>query len=216
MNNKVRKMQSVLMGILLISPMTMMSFETANPASEGPAFKLSNNQSTVNWKGMKPGGEHYGEIEEVTGTVDTDGDKVTGGNFVIDMNTISCKDLTSEAMNSRLVGHLKSEDFFHTDKYPKAYFNIKRIKEKQVKSGDFTGNYEVTGDLTVRGVTEEVTFPAYITMEGSKVYAKTGEISLDRTRWNVNYQSKKIFKNLTDKFIKDEMIVSLDLEFNRG
>lgn len=216
MKNKLSTAKGILMGILLISPITMMSFETAIPVADGPAFKLSGNQSTVNWKGMKPGGEHFGEVQEVSGTIDTDGDKVTGGSFVIDMNTIICKDLTSEAMNSRLVGHLKSEDFFYTEKYPKAYFNIKRIKEKRTETGDFIGNYEVTGDLTVRGVTEEVTFPAQITMDGSKVYAKTSEISLDRTRWDVNYQSKKIFKSLTDKFIHDEMIVSLDLQFDRS
>jgi len=213
---KVGRTRRILMAIIIIVPMTMMSFERTETDMEGPAFALANHNSTLEWKGMKPGGTHHGVIDVVKGTIDTDGDQVTGGSFTINMNTIICKDLTNESMNDKLVGHLKSEDFFHTEKYPEAYFNITRVEAKKSVSGEMVSNYHITGDLTIRGVTEEVTFPAYITMDGDKVYARTGEIALDRTRWNVNYQSKKVFKNLTDKFIHDEMIVSMDLQFDRS
>ncbi len=215
MNTFMKLTKSMLTGVLLVASLTLMSFaESDTPA--GPAFSLSNEASTVAWKGMKPGGEHYGVIEVVNGKIDTDGQQVTGGSFTIDMNTIICQDLTNEGMNSRLVGHLKSEDFFHTEAYPKAFFNITKVTPRQSAEEGFSANYVVTGNLTIRGTTNEISFPANITMDERLVYAKTGQIELDRTMWNVNFQSKKIFSNLADRYIDDIMIVSLDLRFDRS
>lgn len=215
MKATMKRMNAFLIAILMVAPMTMMSFTSENPPA-GPAFALTSEQSTVSWKGMKPGGEHYGVIEVVNGKIDTDGSMVTGGYFTIDMNTIVCHDLTNEGMNNRLVGHLKSEDFFHTEAYPKAFFNITKVTAQKSAANGFTANYMVAGDLTVRGTTREISFPANISMDENMVYAKTGQIELDRTQWNVNYQSNKIFANLKDSYIDDTMIVSLDLRFDRS
>ena len=201
--------------VLGVAVFALMSFTTAD-APAGPAFALSNDASTVSWKGMKPGGEHYGVIEVVNGKIDTDGQQVIGGSFTIDMNSIICQDLTNEGMNNRLVGHLKSEDFFHTEAYPKAFFTITSVTSQQSAEEGFSANYMVTGNLTIRGTTNEISFPAEITMDDQLVYAKTGQIELDRTQWNVNFQSRKIFSNLADRYIDDMMIVSLDLRFDRS
>lgn len=215
MKATMKQGKAVLIAILMVAPLTMTSF-TTEESPVGPAFALTNEKSTVSWKGMKPGGEHYGVIEVLNGKIDTDGSEVTGGSFTIDMNSIVCQDLTNEGMNSRLVGHLKSEDFFHTEAYPKAFFNITKVTAQISAEEGFTANYMVTGDLTVRGTTREIFFPANITMDENMVYAKTGQIELDRTQWNVNFQSKKIFANLKDSYIDDTMIVSLDLRFDRS
>jgi len=74
---------------------------------------------------------------------------------------------------------------------------------------------QVTGDLTIRGITHEISFPAQITMDDQMIHAKTEEIVLDRTLWEVNYKSKSVFAELKDSFIKDEMIIKLDIHFNR-
>ncbi len=201
--------------LLVMTSMALMSFTTeGSPA--GMAFALSNENSTLAWEGTKPGGAHYGVIDVVSGKIDTDGQQVTGGSFIIDMNSIICQDLASERMNSRLVGHLKSEDFFHTEAYPKAFFNITNVTPRQSEAEGFSANYMVTGNLTIRGNSNEISFPANITMDDRLVYAKTGQIELDRTKWNVNFQSKKIFSNLADRYIDDIMIVSLDLRFDRS
>lgn len=215
MKANMKQVKAMMLAVLMVAPLTMMSF-TTEESPVGPAFALTNEKSTVAWKGMKPGGEHYGVIDVVNGKIETDGAKVTGGSFTIDMNSIVCQDLTSEGMNNRLVGHLKSEDFFFTEAYPKAFFNITKVTARQSSEAGFTANYMVTGDLTVRGTTKEISFPAKITMDDNMVYAKTGQIELDRTEWNVNYQSKKIFANLKDSYIDDTMIVSLDLRFDRS
>jgi polyisoprenoid-binding protein YceI len=178
------------------------------------SFELKSENSKINWKGKKPGGEHYGYIEVVKGALETDGSAIKGGTFTIDLNTIVCEDLTNEGMNNRLVGHLKSEDFFYTEKYPNAYFAITDVVSQASSKDGFTANYKVTGDLTIRGIKNEISFPAKIDMNGNEITAKTGKIELDRTKWNVNFQSKKIFANLTDQFINDEMIITLDLHFS--
>ncbi len=200
---------------IILAPLTLMSFELSGENPAGSAFELSSLKSKVNWKGMKPGGEHYGFIEVVSGKIDTDGSIITGGSFTIDMNSIVCEDLTNETYNKKLVGHLLSEDFFHTETYPEAYFNITSVKKQMSAQDGFSANHMVTGDLTIKGIKKEISFPAHISVEGNNVYAKTGEIKLDRTEWNVNYQSKKIFTSLTDNFINDEMLVSLDLQFDK-
>lgn len=193
--------------------MTLVSNPLHTGSSDGTAYKLDSKNSRINWKGTKPGGEHYGYIDVVKGSIETDGKVITGGKFTIDMNSIVNEDLTNESFNKRLVGHLLSEDFFHTEAHPEAYFEITSVKSQRSAKDGFTANYMITGDLTIRGIKKEISFPANINMESGKVTAKTGEIVLDRTEWNVNFQSRKIFANLADSFIHDEMIVTLDLKF---
>lgn len=215
MNTKMKTTKLGIIAIVIALPIALMSFDIKSDTPNGPAFSLSNSASTVNWKGTKPGGEHYGIIEVVNGAIETDGNLVTGGSFTIDMNSIVCKDLTNETYNQKLVGHLKSADFFHTEEFPEAYFTITKVQKQMSAMNGFSANHLVTGDLVIRGEKKEISFPANITMDAGMVYAKTGEIKLDRTEWNVNHQSKKIFSNLKDSYINDEMIVSLDLSFDR-
>lgn len=214
MNKKIMKNKAMIFLAAMVLPISLMSFENAEISPKGPAFSLSSEKSTVSWKGTKPGGSHYGVIEVVDGVINTEGDKITGGDFTIDMTTIINEDLTNENFNQRLVGHLMSEDFFSTEKYPKAFFKITNVTKQMSAKDGFSANHMVTGDLTIRGNTKEISFPANIKIEGDKVYAKTGEIMLDRTEWNVNFQSKKVFANLKDSYIDDTMIVSLDLNFD--
>ncbi len=181
---------------------------------DGDVYTLKNNMSTLHWKGSKPGGEHHGEIKTFNGRLETDGNAVTGGRFEIDMNTIVCKDLENEGMNLRLVNHLKSEDFFFIDEYPKAYFTINKVVVSDNSDNGFNATHEITGDLTIRGITHEITFPVNMEYANNRVYAKSDEIVLDRTRWNVTYKSKNIFKDLKDSYIDDEMLISLDLVFD--
>jgi len=215
MNTKMRTTKFGMIALIIALPVALMSFDMKSESANGPAFSLSSESSTVNWKGMKPGGEHYGIIEVVNGAIETDGSTVTGGSFTIDMNSIICEDLSNETYNQKLVGHLKSADFFHTEEYPEAYFTITKVQKQMSAKDGFSANHLVTGDLTIRGNKKEISFPANIKMDENMVYAKTGEIVLDRTEWDVNYQSKKIFANLKDSYINDEMIVSLDLSFDR-
>lgn len=213
MKTKIGKANWLVVAAMVIAPLTLMSFETANgPVKEG-AYKLSAENSKLNWKGMKPGGEHYGVVEGVTGSLDLDGNSITGGSFTFDMSTIVCHDLTNETFNKKLVDHLKSEDFFHVEKFPKAYFKVTSVVAAKSSKDGLSATHDVKGDLTIKGVTKEIAFPVSVKIDGNKVSAKSGDIVLDRTEWNVNHMSKKVFANLKDNFVNDEMVVSLDMQF---
>lgn len=183
----------------------------------GPAYHLSGSESTLYWEGYKPGGMHHGTVEVVTGAARADGNGIQGGSFEIDLTTIRNDDIGNDAMRKRLVDHLKSEDFFHVEAHPRAYFEITRVEPAGTSVG---GNPEgstrmVTGDLTIRGKSREISFPAEITMDGNMIHARTGEIRLNRTKWEVNHMSRSVFSGLKDNFIRDEMVVKLDLRFER-
>jgi polyisoprenoid-binding protein YceI len=177
----------------------------------GPAYSLNESASTVYWEGSKPGGRHHGTIEVVNGTALTDGETIVGGTFELDMTSIRNNDIENEGMKQRLLDHLKSEDFFYVEKYPKSSFTITSV---QPVNGD-PAMHTVTGDLTIRGNTKQISFPAEISMDDHMIHARTGEITLDRTSWEVNHRSKSIFAQLKDNFIDDQMIVSLDIHLNR-
>ncbi len=183
-----------------------------NDSPKGMAYVYNSEASTVYWEGSKPGGKHHGTIEVVNGSAVMDGDRITGGTFQLDMSTIRNEDVQNDGMRERLVNHLKSEDFFYVEKYPMANFTITGVEQLENEPS----MHMVTGDLTVRGNTRSITFPASITMDDRMVRARTGEIVLDRTQWDVNHQSRSVFAGLKDNFINDEMIVRLDVLLNRN
>lgn len=179
----------------------------------GPAYSLDYKKSTLYWEGSKPGGGHHGTVEVVTGVLNTSENSLVGGTFEIDMGTIRNDDIQNEGMRNRLVDHLKSEDFFYVEKYPSAHFTISGVSPYAGSKEDISATHMITGDLTIRGNTHRISFPAEVSMNGEMVSARTGKISLDRTRWEVNHMSKSVFAELKDSFISDEMIVKLDLQF---
>lgn len=184
----------------------------------GPAYGLTGSKSTLYWEGFKPGGMHHGTVEAVTGEALTAGNEITGGTFEIDLTTIRNDDIENDGMRERLVNHLKSKDFFYVEKYPRAYFKITRVEPEGFPSGETSrgSTHVVTGDLTIRDNTHEISFSAEVAMDEQVIHARTGEIKLNRTRWEVNHMSRSVFAGLKDNFINDEMVVKLDLHFDRN
>jgi polyisoprenoid-binding protein YceI len=91
-------------------------------------YKVDNKQSKVTWIGRKVTGEHTGAISILDGTFSSDGKSITGGTFNMDMSSITCTDLTDAEYNGKLIGHLKSEDFFSTDKFAKSTLVLTKVK----------------------------------------------------------------------------------------
>ena len=182
--------------------------------TEGKEYSIEPGSSVVNWRGTKVGGEHYGYVDISEGEVKVDDNMVTGGKIVIDLNSIVDEDIENESMNARLVGHLKSEDFFYTQEYPEAVFEITSIEEFNGEAmGDVNPNYRVTGNLTMRGKTNSISFPAKIEISDSKITAKTNEFSIDRTKWDVNFKSRTVFAEFKDDYIDDLMNLQFDVVF---
>lgn len=185
---------------------------TPEESMRGPAYSYNATASTVYWEGSKPGGQHHGTIQVVKGSAKTDGDQIIGGTFELDMSTIRNEDVDNDGMRERLLNHLRSEDFFYVEKYPTSTFKIASVEQMK----DEPSMHMVTGDLTIRGNTRQVSFPAEISMDEKLIHARTGQIVLDRTQWDVNHQSKSVFAGLKDNFINDEMIIKLDVHLNRN
>jgi polyisoprenoid-binding protein YceI len=162
--------------------------------------------SKINWVGEKVTGSHSGLVSVTSGHALVKDGKLVGGEFDIGMNSITVTDIKDSKDNAKLTGHLKSDDFFSAEKFPVAKFVITKVEPIQSKEG----NYNITGTLNVKGITNEVTFPAQVTIDGDKASAKA-EFKLDRTKWNVRYGSGKFFGDLGDKLIYDDFKVALDL-----
>lgn len=168
------------------------------------SYSLDTSETKLNWVGRKITGEHTGTLAVKSGKLNVEKDALTGGSFEIDMTTLVNEDVKDKEQNAKLVGHLKSDDFFSVEKNPTAKFEITKVSA--VKDGKVT----ITGDLTIKGKKESITFPAETKTEGKKITA-TATINVDRTKWNIKYRSGKFFPELGDKVIKDEFTVKVSL-----
>ena len=169
-------------------------------------YTVDTKSSEIYWKGTKPGGSHFGIVQLSSGTIEIDKDKIVGGEFTINFNTIRVDDLKDNEWNQKLVGHLKSEDFFYVEKYPYGRFKITKAEKKAENT------YLVTGDLTARGTTKEISFEAEVVIGDKEFTGKTDLFKLDRTDWNLKYNSSKFNADLLkDRIIDDLMELKVTL-----
>jgi len=162
------------------------------------------NNSTVYWTGSKPAGSHSGNVSLKNGYLLFDHGRLVGGNFTIDMTSITCTDLEPDRGGNKLVGHLKNEDFFDVDKFPEANLNITKVKKLNDQE------YEMTGDMTIKGITKKIDFNTEIKLTG-RSYTAVSKLIIDRTEWGIEYSSKKVLGALADKFIYDDMELDIFL-----
>jgi len=196
-------MNRMFIGFLAVAALAAFSF-TAPVANKSINTQLSD----VVWKAYKVTGEHTGHVKLKSGSLQFDGDRFTGGSFVVDMTSISCTDLQGE-WAGKLVGHLKSPDFFNVAEYPDATFVI-----TQVISRGTPGSYKVTGNMKIKEHTKAVRFNVQFGEEGGAMTA-TADIKLDRTDYDVRYGSGSFFDGLGDKTIYDEFDLQIKLVANK-
>ena len=143
----------------IIMAFAFAAFSVANINAQ--TSKVNTEQSTIGWIGKKIGGQHEGSINVKSGSIELKRNNIIAGNFTIDMSTISCSDLKDAGYNQKLVGHLKSDDFFGVAKFPTASLVI-------TKATSFKDNKaSVTGNLSIKGKTEKITFEV---MKGDNAY----------------------------------------------
>lgn len=178
----------------------------AEDGKKATTYKVDASKSELKWNGKKVTGEHYGTINLKEGSFTLDGAKLTGGSFVADMNSIIVQDLTDKEYNGKLLGHLKSEDFFSVEKHPTAKFVVTNATQK-------SGNtYDVTGNLTIKGITKPVTFPVTVTPAGNGAAVK-GTIVVDRSKYDMKFRSKSFFDAATlgNNLIYDDFTIEVNL-----
>lgn len=173
-------------------------------------YTLEAASSTIVWSAQKRVGAHHtGTVDPQTGAVVIEQGTVTGGTMEVNMYTIKDTDLTDVKENKKLVGQLKSDDFFAVATYPTATFALEQTK---ALVGNADATHEVTGTMTIKGIENEVTFPATFTMTDAGLQM-TGAVTLDRTLWDVRYGSDAFFDNLGNELIEDEFTLTLDMVF---
>lgn len=153
------------------------------------AYTVATDGDEIMWEGYETfsGDSHNGTLQVTEGTLNVEEDQLVGGSFTIDMTTINDQDLEDPESKAKLEGHLKSGDFFAVDSFPTAKFEITEIK---AVDNDTTGaTHHLSGNLTLRGITKNITVPAMVNMENNMIMVNTPEFVIDRSKWNVRFRS---------------------------
>lgn len=167
--------------------------------------------SYLKWRGFKSyvASEHIGTIGVQAGTLAVAGNQLVGGTIIIDMNSISNEDIEDEGKRGYLEGHLKSDAFFFVDSFPTAVFEIVEVREESADAAPSV----VVGNLTIRGITNSIEFPADVTVEEGIVHFSAPTFSIDRTKWNVKYHDSE--DATIAETLKEDMIDhSIELTIN--
>jgi polyisoprenoid-binding protein YceI len=195
-NNQNLKQMKNLKSIALA---LVVAFATVSVSAQ--TKKIDAAKSSINWLGKKVTGQHNGTVNFKDGALVFKGKKVAGGNFTVDMTSLTATDLTGEWLG-KLNGHLKADDFFGTDKFPTAKLVFKKVA---VKSANV---FTVTADLTIKGITSPVTFDLATTAN-----AASTKFMVDRTKYDIKYGSGTFFTSIGDKAIADEFELDVNLKF---
>ncbi len=184
--------------------LTLVSFSlAATNVNPTPVTKIVNAKtSVINWTGKKVTGQHTGNIQIKEGSLIFENGKLTGGSFIIDMNSLKCTDLPGESAK-KLEGHLMSDDFFGIPNHPTATLQITEVKEKKG-----AGNYDVVADITIKGTTKTISFATTVGADNA-----VANVVINRTEFDIRYGSGSFFDNLGDKTIYDDFELALDLKF---
>lgn len=201
----------------------------------GQALNLDMDATTISWRGYKPAGQHFGKIPATEGSLMVTGDEITGGKFTFDITGLKIEDLEEGSENyGKLWGHLQSPDFFDAANHPTATFEITGIEP--FAAGDVIADMEqfetdntpmaaselspktpthwISGNLTMRGTSKNIKFPAAVAMENGVVSAKAG-FNIDRTEWGLSYGDEaNAVDKAKDQFIYNTVSLMLDVKAN--
>jgi polyisoprenoid-binding protein YceI len=184
--------------------------ETLTATLAATPYTIQTEKATISWLGSKPVGTHTGTINVQDGAFYLQGTTIESGKFVIDMSSITVTDLDENSGKESLESHLKGTvegkegDFFNVTKYPTATFEVTGVTYMD-------GKTIMSGNLTMLDTTQNISFPVLITNQNNMVQVKSETFTIDRTKWGINYGSKSIFDNLGDKFIADDMEITIDV-----
>lgn len=191
--------------------------EVAEAQETSLTLNVDTEASRVAWVGSKIlGGKHNGTVGIAGGSLAIEGGMIISGSFTIDMNSITNEDLPVEGdyNQAKLVGHLKSDDFFNVEAYPTAKFEITAVNTVADDAGN---THTISGNLTIRETTLNVTFPAKVEITEAGVTA-SASLTINRLDWGVNWDKAKVQSALEkaaskvkDDFVKNEIELSINL-----
>lgn len=189
--------------------------------------------SVVTWIGSKPTGQHNGIIPVKNGKIALYKDQLVGGELTIDVSRIKVMDLRDNMeKNAKLRNHLLSEDFFHADSFPVASFEITSVVpydstllpkdtvqiDSEYQPGQLSNfmvddpSHMITGNLTMRGTTKSITFPAKVSAS-INLWTAEAQFNLDRTDWQLSYHDEsRVIDKAKDQFIYNNVNTGFYIE----
>lgn len=201
----------------------------------GSTLTIDTSSSKVDWRGYKPAGQHDGFIPVTSGELVIDGEAITGGKFVFDITGLKIQDIEeSDDSYEKLFSHLQSNDFFDAENYPEAMFEVTSINtyskgDQIVDNEEFltentpkkaseliteTPTHWISGNLTMRGTTKNIKFPALVGINDGVVSAQAG-FNIDRTNWGLMYGDESTATDKAkDKFIYNTVTINFDIKTN--
>lgn len=191
-------MKKIVLALMVISGL----FMAFKPAAD--IYTVDLTKSKIVWVGRKVTGQHTGELKIVSGSLTANGKALKGGNFVMDMKSMTCTDLDA-SNGGKLLGHLKSDDFFSVEKNPTSMFEITKI------TAAGANKVNIAGKLTIKGISSEISFPASVVQKSGVIVAVANSVKVDRTKYDIKYRSKSFIAGIGDKAIDDEFELNINL-----
>ena len=211
--------------------------QAAASAENAKELLVNTDNSAVTWIGSKPAGKHNGIINITGGEVSVSGNEIVAGNFTFDITSLKSLDLEEGSENYvKLTGHLMSADFFDAENHPTASFEVTAVKpfnaqelmadqeqfETENKPASLSEvmvenpTHFISGNLTMRGTTKNITFPASVSMENGMIKA-VANFNINRTDWGLMYGDEaSVADKAKDKFIYNTVNVGFELEAGTG
>ena len=172
-------------------------------------YNVLESSSQVLWECEWLGGaRHDGSVQLVSGSIDISSSSDVNGKFIVDLNSMKCFDLKNEGTNKKLIGHLKSDDFFDVTNYPNAVLEL--VSGKNISGNEFKFN----GNLTIKGRTHPIIFMGTVT-ENKLSYDADLKLIFDRSKYDVRYRSASLFSDLGDRIIADDVKLTVKAKFKR-
>ncbi|MGV3540258.1 MAG: YceI family protein [Rufibacter sp.] len=183
-------------------------------SASGQTFMVDTAASSIKFTGHGVGKNHPGRFKLSSGTVAVANNQITGGNFAINIKSLDLEE-EGEMFDTKLRPHLLSGDFFDADKFGSATFEITKVEPYKANSSDTSlvegANFSISGNLTLKGETKNITFPAKVELDENTLSGKAN-FDIDRRQWQMNYGNDK---TLGDKFISETVNIELDLQAKR-
>ncbi len=196
------KTKRILLGLAFV--MGALLVNTNVNAQKSMSLKIDD--SKVEWTGKKVTGEHHGTVVFKSGSLQMDGSKIVGGEFVMDMTSIKNTDITSDKYRGDLEKHLKSDDFFGVSNFPESQFVVSETKKLD------NGKTLIMGEISIKGITKPLEFEVDSHQHGDSFHV-SGMMVIDRTLFGIKYGSGSFFDNLGDKTIYNDFELKFDLMF---
>ncbi len=192
--------------------------ETAT--AEAATYAVLTDADEINWRGYKTYSEdqHVGVIQVSEGNFKVEDGNLVGGEFTIDMTSISGTDVEGE-WKQKLDGHLKSADFFHVDSFPTATFVITAVAPYEAVNDSVEATHNITGNLDMHGITKSITFPAQVSIDDNNVSFNASNVVIDRSQWEVRFRSTSFteFVDIAKENVIDNSIeLGINLQASKG